>query len=327
MTPNDPVSVPFVHRPVMEAEVVELFRPIPPGVLLDATVGGGGHAGALLAALPHIRLVGLDRDPAAVPAARARLAEFGDRATVVQTRFDRLAEVTSSLGIPKVSGVLFDLGVSSHQFDRPERGFSYRFEAPLDMRMDPSSTTTAADLVNTLSEGDLRALITRYGDERFASRIASAIVSARPVVTTTELAETVRGAIPAPARRRGGDPAKRTFQALRLAVNEELDVLQPALDAALSALVTGGRCVVLSYHSGEDRIVKTEFRGAATGWCTCPDQLPCVCGAVPSVRLLRKGSRKPTAAEVAANPRAESARLRAVEKIAEVSILGQGGQR
>lgn len=325
MTPNDPAA-PFVHRPVMEAEVVELFGPIPAGVLVDATVGGGGHAGALLAALPQIRLLGLDRDPAAVHAARARLAEFGDRATVVQARFDRLAEVMSSAAIPKVSGVLFDLGVSSHQFDRPERGFSYRFEAPLDMRMDPSTTTTAADLVNTLPESDLRSLIARYGDERFASRIASAIVSARPVGTTTELAATVRGAIPAPARRRGGDPAKRTFQALRLAVNQELEVLQPALEAALSALVVGGRCVVLAYHSGEDRIVKAEFRGAATGWCTCPDRLPCVCGATPSARLLRKGSRKPAAAEVLDNPRAESARLRAIEKITEVSIPGQEGR-
>ena len=326
MTSNDSGPSPFRHLPVMEAEVVELFGPVPAGVIVDATVGGGGHAHAVLASLPHVRLVGLDQDPAAVDAARDRLEVFGDRAMIVQARFDHLVPVMSSLGIEELSGVLFDLGVSSHQFDRPERGFSYRFDAPLDMRMDPAGTTTAADLVNNLDESELSDLLRTFGDERFSTRIARAIVSARPVLTTIRLAEIVRDAIPAPARRRGGHPAKRTFQALRLVVNDELGVLPVAIEAALSSLTVGGRCVVLSYHSGEDRIVKAGFRRAATGGCTCPDRLPCVCGAMPSVRLLKQGSRKPTVAEVSANPRAESARLRAVEKIAGVCVRGPGGR-
>lgn len=319
MTSNDPANGTFSHQPVMEAEVVELFATVPPGWVLDATVGGGGHAHALLSAWPHLRLVGIDQDPAAVAASRSRLAEFGERAQVVQARFDHLAPVVASLGIDVLSGVLFDLGVSSHQFDRPERGFSYRYDAPLDMRMDPASSTTAASLVNNLSENALADVLKNFGDEKYAARIAKAIVAARPLCTTGELADVVRGAIPAPARRRGGHPAKRTFQALRLVVNDELGILPGALEAALSLLVTGGRCVVLSYHSGEDRIVKAGFRRASTGGCTCPDRLPCVCGAVPSVRLLRQGSRKPAAAEVRANPRSESARLRAVERIGEMT--------
>ncbi len=327
MTSNDSGQASFVHQPVMEAEVVELFGLVPAGVIVDATVGGGGHAHALLAAHPHVRIVGLDQDPAAVEAAQTRLAKFGDRAHIVHARFDHLVPVMESLGLDALSGVLFDLGVSSHQFDQPERGFSYRFDAPLDMRMDPASTTTAADLVNKLSEAELAELLNTFGDERFASRIAKAIVATRPVLTTTALAEIVRSAIPAPARRRGGHPAKRTFQALRLVVNDELGVLPVALEAALSSLVVGGRCVALAYHSGEDRIVKAGFRRAATGGCSCPDRLPCVCGAIPSVRLLKQGSRKPSAAEVKLNPRAESARLRAVEKISTVEMPVLGGAR
>jgi 16S rRNA (cytosine1402-N4)-methyltransferase len=307
---------PFGHRPVMVDEVVGLLTPSPPGTVVDATVGGGGHARALLEAADHLTVLGLDRDPDAVAAATEALAPFGDRATVRRARFDRLPEVAAAEGLDALSGVLFDLGVSSPQLDRPERGFSHRGEGPLDMRMDPDEPRTAGDVVNTLPEADLARLLRTYGDERYAGRIARAIVAARPLRTTAELAEVVRDAIPAPARRRGGHPARRTFQAVRIEVNDELAVLPGALDAAVDLLAPGGRCVVLAYHSGEDRIVKSRFREAATGGCTCPPALPCTCGAEPKVRLLRRGAWKPSPEEVAANPRAGSARLRAVEKLA-----------
>ena len=305
----------FEHRPVMVDEIVDVFRPVPPGLIVDATVGGGGHARALLAALPGHRLLGLDRDDEALVAANVTLAGFADRVTLRGARFDRLQAMVNEAGGEPVAAVLFDLGVSSPQVDRAERGFSYRQDAPLDMRMDRSQTLTAADVVNTYPVDRLTSLLYDYGDERFAGRIANAIVAARPLTSTAQLVDVIRDAIPAPARRRGGHPAKRTFQALRIEVNSELDVLGPALDQAIDVLVPGGRCAVLAYHSGEDRIVKDRFREAETGGCVCPPGMPCVCGAVPKVRLLRRGVRKPTAAEIAANPRAESARLRAVEKL------------
>jgi 16S rRNA (cytosine1402-N4)-methyltransferase len=310
------VTTPFRHAPVMVGEVVELFAPVPPGVVVDATVGGGGHAGALLAAHPHITVVGLDRDEAAVAAATAALRRFGDRATVVRARFDQLRSTLREMGHETVSGALFDLGVSSPQLDDPGRGFSYRADAPLDMRMDRSQPRTAADVVNEASEEELARILRDYGDERYARRIARAIVAARPLSTTGELAAVIRDAVPAPARRRGGHPARRTFQALRIEVNDELRILRPALDDAIAVLVPGGRCVALSYHSGEDRVVKAAFRDAVTGGCTCPPGLPCVCGAVPRARYVVRGARRPSRAEVARNPRAESARLRAIEKLA-----------
>lgn len=312
--PSQPEA--FGHRPVMVDEVVGLLTPVPPGTVVDATVGGAGHARALLEAAGHLSVLGLDRDPVAVAAAAAALAPFGDRGRVRRSRFDRLRAVAEEEGLEALSGVLFDLGVSSPQLDRPERGFSHRGEGPLDMRMDPDDERTAADVVNGLPEADLARLLRTYGDERHAGRIARAIVAARPLRTTAELAEVVRDAIPAPARRRGGHPARRTFQAVRIEVNAELAVLPGALDAAVDLLAPGGRCVVLAYHSGEDRIVKDRFREAATGGCTCPPGLPCTCGAEPRVRLLKRGAWKPSADEVAANPRAGSARLRAVEKLA-----------
>ena len=305
---------PFGHQPVMVDQVVALFAPVPPGWVVDATVGGGGHARALLDAHAHLSLLGIDRDADAVAAAAAALAGFGERARVRPARFDHLADSVEQAGARPVSGVLFDLGVSSPQVDRPERGFSYRVDAPLDMRMDRTQPLTAADIVNTYDEDALADVLRRYGDERHARRIARAVVAARPVTTTGELVEIVRDAIPAPARRRGGHPAKRTFQAVRIEVNAELDVLPPALGQAIDVLQPGGRCAVLAYHSGEDRIVKERFRHAATGGCTCPARLPCVCGARPVVRLLQRGTR-PSAEETAANPRAGSARLRAVEKL------------
>lgn len=318
-TPDTDTDADFPHRPVMVDEIVALFAAAPAGLVVDATVGGGGHAAALLDDRADRTVVGLDRDPDAVAAAGATLARFGERATVRRARFDELADVVRSLGHDEVAGVLFDLGVSSPQLDRPERGFSYRADAPLDMRMDPGQARSADDVVNTYDERELASVLARYGDERYARRIARAIVAARPVRTTAQLAGIVRDAIPAPARRRGGHPAKRSFQAIRIEVNDELAVLPVALDRAVELLAPHGRCAVLSYHSGEDRIVKERFLRAEDGGCECPPGLPCACGATPLVRLLRRGGWTPSAAEVAANPRAESARLRAVEKLAVAS--------
>lgn len=308
---------PFVHDPVLLERVVELLHPVPAGTIVDATLGGAGHAATVLQSRPDLRVLGLDRDRNALAAARARLAEFGSRAEAHHARFDQLATVVAAAGAASqpIVGVLFDLGVSSPQFDEADRGFSYRYDAPLDMRMDQTSGQSAADLLNTADEHDLAAILRRNADERFAARIAKAIVKARPLHTTTELATVVVDAIPAPARRKGGHPAKRTFQAIRIHVNEELSVLPPALDAALEVLAPGGRLVVISYHSGEDRIVKERLRRADDGGCTCPPGLPCGCGAVPEARLLKRGGWTPSAAEIATNPRAASARLRAVEKL------------
>ncbi|MEW6155750.1 MAG: 16S rRNA (cytosine(1402)-N(4))-methyltransferase RsmH [Actinomycetota bacterium] len=307
------------HQPVMVEEIVDLIRPVPAGTVVDATVGMGGHARALLSDLGHVRLVGIDQDADALAMAAEALAGFGERAVLRQARFDRITEVIDEMApTPQRGGivaVLFDLGVSSPQLDRPERGFSYRADGPLDMRMDQRSTATAAHVVNTYDEGRLADVIARFGDERYARRVARAIVASRPIGGTAQLAEVVRDAIPAPARRRGGHPARRTFQALRIEVNDELAVLRPALEQAIEALVPRGRVVVLAYHSGEDRIVKDVLRDASTGGCTCPPRLPCVCGAQPRVRLLNRGARKPGPAEVARNPRSESARLRAAEKL------------
>jgi 16S rRNA (cytosine1402-N4)-methyltransferase len=305
---------PFTHEPVMAAEIVAALGAVPDGILVDATLGGAGHARALLAAHPGLRLVGLDRDPAAMAAARSRLRDFieAGRVELHQVRFDQLGQVVEG----PVSAVLFDLGVSSPQLDVAARGFSYRHRGPLDMRMDPGEALTAAEVVNTYPEARLAALFRDNGEGRFAARIARAIVAARPLEDTVTLAETIRAAIPAPARRHGGHPAKRSFQAIRIEVNGELDVLEPALRAALDLLQPLGRLAVLSYHSGEDRLVKQVFTHAATGGCTCPPNLPCVCGANPQHRLVFRGSRQPGQAELAVNRRAESARLRVIERVA-----------
>jgi 16S rRNA (cytosine1402-N4)-methyltransferase len=304
----------FEHRPVMVDEVVDLLRPVPAGLVVDATVGAGGHSAAILSVRPELSVLGIDRDEDALAAAAATLAPFESRVTLRQIRFDALAATMEELGVDQLAGGLFDLGVSSPQFDRADRGFSYRFEGPLDMRMDRRQTRTAADIVNDDDEQALAGVLRDYGDERYARRIAAAIVAARPLRTTTELASVVRDAIPAPARRRGGHPAKRTFQALRIAVNDELDALPAALDQVIDRLLPGGRCVAISYHSGEDRIVKDRFR-IATGACDCPPGLPCVCDAVQTVRLVRGIPRRPSTAEREANPRAASARLRVAERI------------
>jgi 16S rRNA (cytosine1402-N4)-methyltransferase len=307
----------FVHHPVMAREIVEAFAPVPAGWIVDATLGGAGHSVLLLEQLPQIRVLGIDQDPDALAAATGRLARFADRALTVRSRFDAIADVVAE-HLPadaSVSGVLFDLGVSSPQLDRAERGFSYRLDAPLDMRMDPSQSLSAAIVANDYPEDDLVRVLRNNGDERFAARIARAIVAARPIVSTAQLAELVRDAIPAPARRRGGHPAKRTFQAIRIEVNAELDVLPVALRRAIELLDVDGRLAVLSYHSGEDRIVKQTLRDAETGGCTCPTGLPCVCGAVRTMEPIRRGGTTPTPAEMEANPRSESARLRVARSL------------
>jgi 16S rRNA (cytosine1402-N4)-methyltransferase len=306
---------PFEHAPVMVDEIVALFDQVPEGWVVDATLGGAGHATALLDAHDHLRVLGIDQDPSALEAAAESLGRHSGRAMLRRARFDQLGDVVAGADVHPVSGVLFDLGVSSPQFDRPERGFSYRHAGPLDMRMDPDSDLTAADIVNTWDESELISLLRRNSDERHAVRIARAIVASRPLSSTSELAEVVRSAIPAAARRTGGHPAKRTFQALRIEVNHELEILADSVDQAIDALDPGGRIAVLSYHSGEDRIVKDRLRQATTGGCSCPPGLPCGCGATPVLRLLRTGGWTPSADEVARNPRAASARLRAGEKL------------
>jgi 16S rRNA (cytosine1402-N4)-methyltransferase len=304
----------FVHEPVMTDEIVAVFMPVPAGTLLDATLGGGGHAEAVLERCPQLSVLGLDRDERALRAAQRRLGRFGGRATTVHTRFDRLSEVMADAGIESLSGALFDLGVSSPQLDEAERGFSYRHDGPLDMRMDRREERTAADIVNGYDEAELARVIRDFGDERFAGRIARAIVAARPISTTAELASIVTTAIPAATRRRGGHPAKRTFQALRIEVNSELGQLPDAIDQAIDATAPRGRVAVLTYHSGEDRIVKQRFVAAQRGPCTCPPGLPCSCGAVGSVRRVR-APRTPSADQAEHNRRARSARLRVVEKL------------
>ncbi len=304
----------FTHEPVLLAEVVEAFRPVPAGVLVDGTLGAGGHAAALLGAYPDQRVLGLDRDAQALRAATLRLAPFADRVVIRQARFGDLARVVAEAGLAEaVTGVLLDLGVSSPQLDRGERGFSYRADGPLDMRMDQSTGIGAAALVNEASERELAELFAANGEGRLARRIARAVVGARPVTSTAQLADVVAAAVPAALRRRG-HPARRVFQALRIAVNDELGELERALPAALQLLPPGGRMAVISYHSGEDRLVKAAFGDAERGGCTCPPGLPCVCGALPVHRLVFRGARRPSAQEVARNRRAESARLRLIER-------------
>jgi 16S rRNA (cytosine1402-N4)-methyltransferase len=304
----------FDHVPVMGREVVELFLPVPNGLIVDATVGGGGHAAALLVARPDLRLLGLDRDADAVSAARDRLGPFGDRVQVVQGRFGELRDIVSEHEQRDVIAVLFDLGVSSAQLDRPERGFSYRFDAPLDMRMDASQSLTADEVVNTYDEARLAAVIARFGEERFANRIAAAIVAQRPVDGTRELAEIVKTAIPAATRRRGPHPARRTFQAVRMEVNQELPDLAAGLDDAVHLVGPGGRIQVLAYQSLEDRMVKERFVGLSRQ-PDLPARLPVRDTRPPApFRLISRRALRPTPQEVADNPRAESARLRVIER-------------
>ena len=307
----------FVHASVMLEEICDVFASLTHGTFLDATVGGGGHSRALLERHPQLSLLGLDQDETALDAASRNLSEFSARVTLRRARFHRLAEVCASLDITQLSGALFDLGVSSPQFDVAERGFSYRLDGPLDMRMDRTQELTADTVVNTYDKDQLARIISSHSDERFADRIARAIVAARPIRSTLQLAEVVTTAIPAATRRRGGHPAKRTFQAIRIEVNQELNILESSLRDAIALLAPGARLAVITFHSGEDRIVKDVMRHAETGGCTCPPGLPCGCAAVSLVSRVR-APRTASTQEIAMNSRAASARLRVVEKKAQV---------
>ncbi|MBA3265159.1 MAG: 16S rRNA (cytosine(1402)-N(4))-methyltransferase RsmH [Nocardioidaceae bacterium] len=309
-----------VHVPVMLGRIVALLAPAleePDAVLVDATLGLGGHTEAILARCPRAVVVGLDRDQEALAVAASRLAPFSGRTTLVHAVYDDLPNVLHELGLSSVQGVLFDLGVSSLQLDARERGFSYSQDAPLDMRMDASKAKTAAAVLNTYSVGELAHVLSRYGEERFARRIAQSVVRERtrlPFATSARLVELIRDAIPAPARRTGGNPAKRTFQALRIEVNDELAVLERALPRAVDALAVGGRIVVMSYHSLEDRLAKQVLTQRARS--TAPVDLPVVPkGHEPQLRLLTRGAERASESEISANPRAASVRIRAAQRI------------
>jgi 16S rRNA (cytosine1402-N4)-methyltransferase len=305
------------HQPVLEQEIVELFTSLPAGVIVDATLGGGGHAAAILASASQLRILGIDRDPDARAAAGERLAEFAPRVRIVDATFADLANVVAVsadfLGGEGVVGVLMDLGVSSHQLDDSSRGFSFRADAPLDMRMDPTTGETAAQFLSHVDQHELARLLRANGENRFAGSIAKSVVERQPQ-TTNELTEAVERAVPMAARRRG-HVATRVFQALRIAVNSEEEQLSAGLDAALDALVPGGILAVISYHSGEDRVVKAVLHEAATGGCKCPVELGCVCGAVARVKVFKASAQLASAAEIERNPRARSARLRIARKV------------
>ena len=309
----------FHHIPILRETVVALLAPQRGGIFIDGTLGGGGHAEAVLECLPKGgRLYGIDRDGAAIEAASRRLARYGEAFTAIHGNFFDMKRLLAQCGVMEVDGILLDLGVSSHQLDTPQRGFSYREDAPLDMRMDPSAPLSAYDVVNGYPGEALARILKEYGEERFASRIANAIVQRRaetPLNSTMELAELVKRALPAPARREAQHPARRTFQALRIEVNGELAGLAEALTDAHDLLRPGGVLAVITFHSLEDRIVKQLFRTFEHP-CTCDPHAPvCTCGKKPTVRALTKKPIMADETELEANPRAHSAKLRAIEKL------------
>ena len=311
----------MAHTPVLLERCLTLLAPAiskPGAIVVDATLGLGGHSEAMLQRFPDVTLVGIDRDPRALERSRQRLSSFAGRTHLVHAVYDEIPEVLAELGMPGADGVLFDLGVSSMQLDEAERGFAYSQDAPLDMRMNPDDATTAADVLNTYSVPQLAEILRKYGEEKFALQIARRIVADRerqPFTTSARLVDLIRDVIPAPARRTGGNPAKRTFQALRIEVNAELAVLERAIPAALDALRVHGRIVVMSYQSLEDKIVKRAFAERTT--LHVPADLPVVpASAQPKFTLVTRGSEAPTDAEIAENPRAASARLRCIERVA-----------
>lgn len=308
----------FSHKPVMYEECMTALNIKPDGIYVDGTAGGGGHSSGIASRLTTGRLISIDQDADAIAAAGARLVEFGDRVTLVRDNFKNIASVCASLGINKIDGVLLDLGVSSYQLDTADRGFSYNANAPLDMRMDQRCEKSAYHIVNEYAFNDLKRIIYDYGEERFAPKIASAIVNARQskkIETTGELANIIKLAIPSSARDGGHHPAKRTFQAIRIEVNGELDVIAPAIRDAVKLLNVGGRAAIITFHSLEDRITKQTFASLASG-CTCPRDFPvCVCGKRPEVKLIGNKPIVSSAEELDDNPRARSAKLRVVEKV------------
>jgi 16S rRNA (cytosine1402-N4)-methyltransferase len=314
------VTIKYFHKPVLLAEVLQHIRCTDGSIVIDCTLGGAGHADAILnLIMPRGFLVGIDQDDVALNAARERLACFSQQNYfLVKGNFSELNRIIADAGLHKVDGVLFDLGVSSVQFDRAERGFSYRFDAPLDMRMDRSQSLDATMVVNDYSQQELFRIIREYGEERWAGRIAAHIVKTRQkrrIGTTFELIDIIKGAIPAAARRKGGHPAKQTFQALRIEVNNEINILEKAFRDAVNWLDSGGRLVIIAYHSLEDRIAKKVIQDLSTG-CICPPGLPvCSCGKQPLVTPITRKVVRPTSEEIIDNPRAESARLRAAQKL------------
>ena len=309
----------FSHYSVLLAECIDALDIKPNGIYVDGTAGGGGHSYEIAKRLGEGgRLIAIDQDEDAIAAATARLSEFSDRVTVVRNNFSNLADVCAELGIDKIDGFLIDAGVSSFQLDCAERGFAYSADAPLDMRMDKRNSLTARTVVNEYSEAELKKILFEYGEERFSPNIAAAIVRARqtaPIETTSQLSDIIRGAIPAFAREGGHHPAKRSFQAIRIEVNRELDVIEPAIRAAERLMNRGGRIAVITFHSLEDRIVKQTFADLASG-CTCPRSFPiCVCGKRPSVKTVNKKPILPSAKELDENPRSRSAKLRVAEKL------------
>ena len=302
-----------LHQPVLYHEIIHALQPKNAGHYVDGTLGAGGHArGILEACTPEGRLLGLDVDPQALALARENLAPYGQRARLLQASYDSLTEILREIGWEKVDGILLDLGLSSMQLDTPERGFSFQQDAPLDMRFDPASPTSAADLVNSLPQDDLADLIYRYGEERASRRIAQAIVKARPLRTTRQLAAAIEAVSP---RKGHIHPATKTFQALRIAVNEELDRVENVLPQAVAALNSGGRLAIISFHSLEDRIVKEYFRRESRD-CICPPRQPvCTCGHKATLKEITRKPITPGEAESAANPRSRSAKLRIAEKL------------
>lgn len=288
------------------------------GTYVDGTAGGGGHSFQIASRLENGLLIAIDQDENAIAAASERLSPFADRVRVVRNNFSNLDEVLETCGVEEIDGLLLDLGVSSHQLDEAERGFAYQNDAPLDMRMDRRQSKTARDVVNTYSEEDLKYILYTYGEERFSARIAAKIISARekkPIETTGELAELIKSAIPAAAREGGHHPAKRSFQAIRIEVNAELDVILPAIESAVKHMRSGGRIAIITFHSLEDRLVKQAFVRLASG-CTCPKDLPvCVCGKKPLVKIVSRKPILPSKEEMEENPRSRSAKLRVAEKI------------
>ena len=307
----------YTHKPVLLDACIQALNIRPDGIYVDGTLGRAGHSMEIARRLTTGRLICIDRDQAAIDAARVRLAPWLDRVTLVRSNFSELGAILSGAGVSGADGMLFDLGVSSPQLDDASRGFSYMQDAPLDMRMDTSAPLSAYEVVNTWSQEELRRILYEYGEERYAPAIAKAIVRARetaPVNTTLELVEIIRGAMPPAALREKQHPAKRSFQAIRIAVNGELDALPPMLEAAVDGLNPGGRLAVITFHSLEDRIVKRTLADLARG-CTCPPDFPvCVCGKKPRVRLLNRKPITADGAELADNPRARSAKLRVAEK-------------
>ena len=307
----------YTHKPVLLDACIQALNIRPDGIYVDGTLGRAGHSMEIARRLTTGRLICIDRDQAAIDAARVRLAPWLDRVTLVRSNFSELGEILSGAGVSGADGMLFDLGVSSPQLDDASRGFSYMQDAPLDMRMDTSAPLSAYEVVNTSSQEELRRILYEYGEERYAPAIAKAIVRARetaPVNTTLELVEIIRGAMPPAALREKQHPAKRSFQAIRIAVNGELDALPPMLEAAVDGLNPGGRLAVITFHSLEDRIVKRTLADLAKG-CTCPPEFPvCVCGRKPRVRLVNRKPVTADGAELADNPRARSAKLRVAEK-------------